>query len=171
MSPYGDSWQGSVECNSLEEQLALVPEWLSWVRAEVEEPDLWATIGQEKRLLEAASAPDVEDIAFTSEERDQISVRLTEIEKQLIDHYQLTGEGAARVSGQLNNLKSTLTALGRQSWMTLAIGTAFTIGTTLVGLGFASDISREVGTFLVQNFSQIVNDVLHLSPPPLITKP
>ena len=58
-------------------------EWLPNLKREIEAPDLWAAVSQEKQLVEAASSPKVENTAFTKEELGYISTQLREIKEFL----------------------------------------------------------------------------------------
>jgi len=53
--------------------------WLVIVKSEVDAPDLWATIGQEKALSTAASSASLDNRPFTAAELKVISTKLDEI--------------------------------------------------------------------------------------------
>ncbi len=68
-------WKGHIQ--------VIRTEWLPNLIREIEAPDLWAAVSQEKQLVEAASSPKVENTAFTKEELGYISTQLREIKEFL----------------------------------------------------------------------------------------
>ncbi len=84
-SPGEESHRGfSFNFSEWKEHLEVIrTKWLPNLKREIEAPDLWAAVSQEKQLVEAASSPKVGNTAFTKEELGYISTQLREIKEFL----------------------------------------------------------------------------------------
>ena len=65
-------------------RLNIVYNWLAFLKREIEAPDLWAAILQEKRLLRITSEAPIPNTQFTPEEKQYVIRQLDEIKQQLI---------------------------------------------------------------------------------------
>lgn len=66
-----------------EDQISLALEWLDLLKQEIEAPDLWAALEQEKSIVEIASVEDIENRNFSSEEQNIIVKKILELEDYL----------------------------------------------------------------------------------------
>jgi len=64
-------------------KLRLARIWLAELSKELDAPDLWATIGQEKALSTAASSASLDNRPFTAAEQSFIATKLDEIKAHL----------------------------------------------------------------------------------------
>jgi hypothetical protein len=98
--------------------------WLSYLRREVEAPDLWELIRSGGRALALAGAPSNND-PFTEVEREQVVVAIGIARTYLIDAG--VDADAADVKEQLEYLTDTSRRSGRRDWYFLAFGVLFDI--------------------------------------------
>jgi hypothetical protein len=158
MSPGSNSWEENVVPvpRDWPGQLKLVHQWLILLRKEVEAPDLWASISQEKMLVQLASNREADQTPFSESERKQIIVGLTEIKTYLLTAEKFNEEQAEFVRRRFDYLEGALQRLDRQAWLHTAIGVLFTI---TVGVGMAPDVAREhmrmAGIMLSQFFKAV----------------
>jgi hypothetical protein len=95
--------------------------WLIVVKKEVEAPDLWAAIAQERILPTAASAA-VDNRHFTPEERSLIHAKLDGIKAYLLDGQDFTTEQAETVEREFAYLRESSKRLGRKDWLNNLLG-------------------------------------------------
>jgi hypothetical protein len=115
--------------------------WLRRLRQEVDAPDLWATIGQEKALSTAAASADLDNRPFTAAEQALIIARLNETKRHLLDGQQFTAEQAELVAQRFEYLKESSTRMGRKDWFNVLYGGLITV---IVGVALAPDAARSL---------------------------
>jgi len=119
--------------------------WLSYVKRDIETPDLWASISQEANIINAASEAG-SNTPFSEDEKNYIKNGLNEIKQYLLTAHKLDPE---LVEGKINYLIESSGRMGRKDWITLLVG-------ALVGIVSAAylppettrDIFRFVGAVL-----------------------
>jgi hypothetical protein len=117
----------------------LCSKWLILVEAEVEAPDLWATIGQERALSTAASTT-LDNRPFTVAEQGLIAAKLDEIRAYLLQDQQFAAEEAEFVKRQVKYFKESSTRMGRKDWLNLLLG-----GLVSLAIGLALDPEKARG--------------------------
>ncbi len=127
-------------------------EWLPNLKREIEAPDLWAVVSQEKQLVEAASSPKVENTAFTPKELGYISQQLDEIKEFLFKTRPLDAEQKRFVEVRIRYLEESASRVGRVDWLNLVIATLFGIG---VQAALPPDTIRELFRFVGSALSQL----------------
>jgi hypothetical protein len=110
--------------------------WLQRLKHEVEAPDLWATIGQEKVLMAVAVSPTLNNSPFTPDEQTLVSAKLEEIKRYLIDVQQFDAEQAVFIEREFTYLTESSQRLGRKDWLNALLG-------GLLGLAFALVLDPE----------------------------
>ncbi len=100
--------------------------WLQELRKEVETPDLWASVGQERALANAAASEGVDNKPFTPVERQIISASLKEIKARLLSMQQFDSRQAAIIDNQFKYLDEAGQRMGRKDWLMLSVGTMVT---------------------------------------------
>jgi hypothetical protein len=96
-------------------------EWLGWLRREVEAPDLWGQLEQERELV--ASPPTVvENTPFTADEQAQIARQLGEIKAYVRQTHQLTEAQYEAIETRLDYLIDASSRTPRIDWRTMFIG-------------------------------------------------
>lgn len=134
------------------DRLAGVNRWLSYLKREVETPDLWASLAQEKEMLGAEPVEAV-NTTFNAEEQVQIKQAIEEIRVYISATYSLASEPLATVNRKLDYLIDASKRLGRIDWknifvaalITLALERVIPSGSGLRELfGFAGNLLRHV---------------------------
>jgi len=105
--------------------------WLEELRKEVDAPDLWATIGQEKALSAAAASPDLDNRPFTAAEQSLIATKLDEIKAYLLEGQKFAADQAETVEREFAYLKESSRRLGRKDWLNILLGGLFGLAVTL----------------------------------------
>lgn len=154
-------WEVAVEVRrdirSWDEHLRILNSWVSSLRREVEAPDLWATVSQEKALAEAASG--VANTPFTTEEQQYISQQLHEIKEYLFRTQDLSEQHREFVTRQLDYLKEAAKRQGRTDWLKMIVGTLLGI---VMQTALTSEAARELFRFAGNALSQLLGDTLLL---------
>ncbi len=145
--------EGSFKFSEWEVHLKVIrTEWLPNLKREIEAPDLWAAVSQEKQLVEAASSPKVENTAFTKEELGYISTQLREIKEFLFRTQPLSPEQKIFVEVRITYLEESASRLGRVDWLNIVIATLFSLA---VQVAFPPNAIRELFQFAGSALSQL----------------
>ena len=139
--PYGRS-RGS----NWRDTLIDVKTWAKYVAAEIEAPDLWAAIAQEKAL--AASAASEENTPFTPEETSRLESAIDEIRRHLESVVEIQEGQAEYIKGQFEYLQGAIHRMGRRDWLHTAIG----VLTTIV-MAIGADQAQDLFQFAWQQIS------------------
>ncbi len=102
--------------------------WLSYTKREIETPDLWAAVRQERDFL-AATGED--NSGFTPEEQTRVRASVTEIRLHLTTTYQLSAEQLRLITSRLDSLADAARRVGRIDWKNQAVGALINIAITL----------------------------------------
>lgn len=113
------------ERHSRAERNSLFFVWLSRLRQEVDAPDWWASIGQEKVLSLTASSASLGNSVFSRAEQSVIATKLDEIKQYLIEGQQVDSQKAEFIEQQMAYLKEASTRMGRKDWLNILIGGLF----------------------------------------------
>ena len=114
--------------------------WLDNLKREIEEPDLWATVAEEKQLVASASA-DIENTPFSADEIQRISIVIAEIRTYVLQTSNPTDSQLQFINARLAYLEEASKRLGRKDWLTLAVGIITNI---VVGVALAPEAAREI---------------------------
>ena len=134
--------------------------WLSCLKREVESPDFWQTISQEKDLIAASSGENLTDTPFSVNETTQVTKCLYEIKHYLITTQQLSKEQQSKIEARLNYLEEASTRLARKDWLNILIAQLIAIA---IELGLRGDSTHDLLTFAAQIVRQLLGTLL--SPP------
>jgi hypothetical protein len=148
-SPQAGSFKFSEWKNHLE---VMRTEWLPNIKREIEAPDLWAAVSQEKQLVEAASSSKAENTPFTPKELGYISQQLDEIKEFLFKTQPFDAEQKHFVEVRIRYLEESASRVGRVDWLNLVIATLFGIG---VQAALPPDTIRELFRFVGSALSQL----------------
>jgi hypothetical protein len=105
--------------------------WLADVKREVDAPDLWATIGQEKVLSTAASALTLNNSRFNTAEQNLIVGKLEDIKGYLLEGQQFAADQAETIEREFAYLRESSERLGRKDWLNAVLGGLFGLAVTL----------------------------------------
>ncbi len=103
-------------------QYAFVIQWLSYLKQEVEAPDLWATIGQESALAETVFYKDQANEMFNENEKKILSIQLNEVKKYVAKTITLSQEQYDILNSKLDYLIDASNRLTKKDWITIAAG-------------------------------------------------
>ncbi len=92
-------------------KLYAVDVWLAELRKEIDAPDLWATIGQERVLSTAASSAHIDNRPFTAVEQKVIGTKLDEI-KAYLDGQQFAADEASLINREIAYLRESAGRFG-----------------------------------------------------------
>ncbi len=123
------------------------------MKREIEEPDLWETIGVEKALAGAAADKDLDNSPFSEEERKRINQDLIEIKNYLLSRADFGPEQKVFLEERFRYLAEASQRLGRKDWMTVLLGGLLNV---IVGLALAGDKAGELMRFAGQVFHWLV---------------
>lgn len=96
--------------------------WLKELRKEVDAPDLWAALGKERSLSDAASSS-LENGPFTPTELGQITGALNELKHYILAVHSVQGEQTEFMERQFRYLAEAATRVGRKDWLLLLYAT------------------------------------------------
>ena len=113
--------------------------WIKVLRKELDAPDLWASIGQEKALSTAASSAHLDNRPFTAAEQTLIAAKLDEIKGYILEEQQLTADQGETVERELAYLWESSERLGRKDWLNVLLGALVSLA---IGLALDSEKAR-----------------------------
>jgi hypothetical protein len=125
---------------SWELQYEYLKKWLSLLKTELDEPDLWAAITQERRLVVSGAAP-IENSPFSPEEQTHIDAVVNELRVYLLTTVAVESPEAKYIEARLRHLEEASSRLGRKDWINLALGILVNIA---VGVALAPDAARSL---------------------------
>jgi hypothetical protein len=152
--PMGDGKKKVDSTYEMSNVMDYVVGWLRVVKREIEAPDLWATIIDEKKLFEIASTPNLGNDLLNPEQQKYISEKLEEVKNHLIKIKEFNIEQRRFIEDRFNHMDETLKIMGMQNWIQTVIGVCFTI---IYGLALAPPQAREFLSILGNVISHIVN--------------
>ena len=95
--------------------------WLLRLRREVDAPDLWSSIGQEKLLSTAASSGDLDNQPFSEDQLRLIVERLDEIKAYLLEGQGFNEAQAEYIDSEFEYLRESSRRFGRKDWLRLLL--------------------------------------------------
>lgn len=122
-------------------RLNIVHNWLRYLKRELDAPDLWSAILQERQLLRISSQPQLPNAQFTSEEKQYVIHQLDDIRRLLVSSHRLQAEQAETIEQGFNYIVESMDRSGKKDWLMLAIGSLVTIATTAT---LSPEIAREM---------------------------
>jgi hypothetical protein len=128
------------KCDAWELVLGHVSKWVSVMKKEVLEPDLWKVSFDDKKLV-AASIDDVQNSPFNLEEQERVKVAIGELRSFLHTTSDHSEAQLNFIDSRLQHLQDASSRLGRKDWITLAMGTLTNI---VVGVALAPEAAREL---------------------------
>lgn len=157
-SPGGRERREIVVTAKWDEQLKNVEKWTRNLLREFQEPDLWTSINDERKLAEGASQT-ADNSPFTPDEQKRLAQDVREIKEFLVRTYSVNQEQAKFVDDRLNYLTEASDRLGRKDWINLTLSVLMTI---IIGLSMPPDASRELLRFAGQAFNWLLVSPLYL---------
>jgi hypothetical protein len=128
--------------------------WLGLLKDELDTPNLWETILNEKRLFGDVPEGYLINEQFNVKEQEYISAKITEIEGFLKEKHDLLERDIEIINTKLNYLEEASKRLGRKDWLNVLIGVSFKIA---VDLGLSTNIAKEFFQLIGIAFSQLLS--------------
>ena len=150
-SPGEDSAEYKVRTGSWQAQREEVDRWLRSLKREIEAPDLWGAIAEQRKVAEAASSPQTGDTPFTPEEQEYIAGRIGEI-KQYLSENLPPGQRQA-IEAHLNELVDASRNMGRRQWMIWTVGT---VVNTVIQYGIQSNVANHLLRLVYSFFGHLL---------------
>jgi len=104
--------------------------WLHCLKAELDTHDPWETVGDERVLSNALSSMN-DNRDFDQSERLEISAKLDELKRHLIEGRKLDSEQVAFVEDQFRYLRQAADRVGRKDWLVILWATLVNQAITL----------------------------------------
>ena len=138
-SPGNSTQVESATAGNWDNHIAAFKRWLQYLKREIEAPDLWSAIANEKVLSEVSYDND-DNATFSMEEKLRVAHSLNEIKQYLISIQSFSPEQKQYLDARFGYLINASERLGRKDWILLAVGTLTNI---IIGLSLMPDIARE----------------------------
>lgn len=107
-------------------------QWLARLRKEIESPDFWRTVGQERALSIAASSSRLDNKPFSNPEIRLIHSKLDELKISMLESQHFDAQQADFIEGQFSYLKESAARLGRKDWLNALLGGLVGLAITLL---------------------------------------
>ncbi len=130
--------------------LQYVGRWAARLKQEVDAPDLWAEIGKERALLDAASGAGGNNTPFTEDERPAVVAKLAELQRFIETTTSANAGFQKFVKERFEYLEGAVGRLGRSDWLHTLIGVLATIAFSGMLTG---DSVRELFRFVGDAFA------------------
>lgn len=121
-------------------QAFLVQRWLDHLVRELQAPDLWQAIADEKSLSDASSQ-NAENSLFSADEIKRIDQNLPEIKEKLLAAQEFTPQQRQYLDSNFAYLKDASTRMGRKDWIIIVVGTLTNI---IITLPLTSAVARDL---------------------------
>jgi len=135
------------------DKMVQLEQWLRRLRAEVDAPDLWASVGKEHELSDAASSH-LENKPFTVPEQTEIAAKLEELKQYLLPGQQFQIAQTKFIDDQFRYLRESSERVGRKDWLLITYG-------TLVSLAVALALPPERTTGFLQLAGVLLQSLWH----------
>jgi hypothetical protein len=135
-------------------QLNNFRQWLGYLKREIEAPDLWESVLQEKELAQATVDADDSNQAFTPDEVKRIDTGINEIKQYLITTQSLNSAQLAFVDVRLGYLCAASERIGKKDWLILFLGGLLSI---MIGISLEASQAREILRMAASALSWLVH--------------
>ncbi len=129
--------------------LNFAAQWIANMKSEIETPDLWGAMRQERELIGSTEAL-TDSNPFTPEEQQQLRRNITEIRLHLTTTRHLDPQQVQFITDRLDNLAEASSRVGRKDWIMQAIG-------TLVNITVALALDQHAARELIRIASGLLN--------------
>lgn len=116
---------------SWELQFGKVYDWLTYVKREIEEPDLWHDLGQYRLPPGTSLDPETENRAFSVAEVKQLKAGIGNLRKYLECEFDGVEDDLKIIHEKLDYLCEAAERQGRKDWFHTCIGVLFTLGSAI----------------------------------------
>jgi hypothetical protein len=155
-SPGADKLVEKAYPGNWESQLSYVKKWLTCLKREIQQPDLWVELAKYKLAPGEQISREIENEPFTAQQVDQIAESLNKIREYLEANFNLDMQQKTLMNEKLNYLLEASKRQGRKDWLHTSIGVIFTIAT---GLALAPEQAKVIWNILkvaVSGITQLI---------------
>jgi hypothetical protein len=104
--------------------------WAAEVVRDIDTPDLWAELQQERDILMRARYEAGEDTQFTPREQAEIAEQLRQIKEYLKETNALSEAQVLILDARFDELEAAIRHVGRMAWRLMFLGVVFTLFVT-----------------------------------------
>ncbi len=133
--------------------------WADSLKKEIESPDLWRSISQEKKFVETVSLMKNDNSTFNSEEQKNIVKSLDELKRYIVKTYSLSELQLKLLNNQFEYLVDASNRLGRKDWLNILLSV---VVTEIVQLSIQSDQARQLLRFVYQIFDWLIRKINYI---------
>jgi hypothetical protein len=112
-------------------QLSSVWRWLTFLKREIEQPDLWAELAKYQLPPGEQISSGIGNEPFTAQQADQIIEGLRKVRAYLEAEFDFNEQQQKLVDEKLDYLMGAAKRQGRKDWLHTSIGVIFTLATAL----------------------------------------
>jgi hypothetical protein len=135
--------------SAVEERFA---SWLGELKRDLETPDLWAELRQERKMLDVAAGEAAENTPFSPDEQREITKQLREITEYVKQTNALSEDEVQALEERLDYLEEAAGRLGRLDWRTVVAGTLLT---AIVGAVLPPEATRDILLMLLRSLAHL----------------
>jgi hypothetical protein len=155
-SPGRDKRIEEENTGSWEFQKRTITRWLSYLKREISQSDLWENISSYKPLIDTVLTNDLSNELFDNQQITQIVLGLSQTKHYIEEHELATVDQMVIVNEKLDYLIDTVQRQGKRDWIYTLIGVFVTIGTALA---LAPEQAKALWIFIK---NAIINGILLL---------
>lgn len=138
---------------SWKQQIGYVESWLTNLKKEIAEPDLWEQLSEYQIAQEDQLSPETENDPFSPDQVEQIISGINRIKAHLTNELQLDTEQENEANEKLDYLIDAAKRQGRKDWFHTAIGVIVTIS---VSLALSPEQANTIWGFLREAVTGII---------------
>lgn len=127
--------------------------WIGYLKREIETPNLWGALADERALVDAAVQPDQDNSPFTADEKKYVSDSLREIKEYIVTTHSLSAAHTRLVEDRITYLLEASERVGRKDWINLTLATLINI---ILIVALPPDAARELLRFAGQVLHRIL---------------
>jgi hypothetical protein len=152
-SPGNDKLVDEYYPGAWKNQQYYVQQWLSFLKREIDQPDLWAQLSEYQFPREDQLSRDMGNEPFTAFQVDQIVRGIDLIKTYLIAEIKIDSDQKKETNERLDYLIEAAKRQGRKDWIHTAIGVIFTLA---VSLSLSPEQAKSIWGLLKSTMSGII---------------
>jgi len=125
-------------------QFSYFEEWISYLKREIESPDLWGALQNEKNIINATVNTENNEL-FNEDEKIKIKTSLNEIKEFIYTSNVLQVKDREFVEGRFQYLIDSSERLGKKDWLNITLGVIINV---ILFLSLPSESAGELFRFV-----------------------
>jgi hypothetical protein len=130
-------------------RIEAVRDWLYRLKEEVEAPDLWSEMLQDRRFIQISAYTIQPDEVFTVQDKIYMSQQLEQMKLAMGASHELQMEQVRAIETGFADIVAAMDRFGKKDWLNLAIG-------TLVNIAVAASFAPSAASDLLHRFIGVV---------------